>query len=78
MARCKLWDNRVQLALTKARKCLPPTIGKMITDRITDDVITSWLGEHTQRELLINEVLALPEPEEVTHDRDQDSSAVRE
>jgi hypothetical protein len=62
--RCKLWDNRIQLALTKARKCLPPTISRVITDRITDDVITGWLGEQKQRELLIEEVLGLPDPKE--------------
>jgi len=62
--RCNLWENRTQLALTKARKCLPPTIGKVISARITDDVITAWLGEQKQRDLLIEEVLALPDPAE--------------
>jgi len=62
--KCNLWENRTQLALTKARKCLPPTIGKIIADRITDDVITGWLGEQKQRELLIEETLGLPDPKE--------------
>jgi hypothetical protein len=60
--KCNLWEDRTKLALTKARKCLPPTISKIISARISDDVITGWLGEQRERDLLIEEVLALPDP----------------
>lgn len=63
-------------AAYKAKKCLPPAIGQVVSDRILDLEITGWMGEQRLWKELVDEVLNLPDPEENDHGGDSASAAV--
>jgi len=67
MVRRSQMHRDISSAAWKARKCLPPAIGRVVSDRILDLEITGWLDGQRLWDELVAEVMKLPEPEENSH-----------
>lgn len=79
MVRRSQMHRDISSAAWKARKCLPPAIGRVVSDRILDLEITGWLDGQRLWKELIDEVMKLPEPEEGdNHGGNSSAAAVRQ